>query len=197
MSFLLCHHCRTVVPEALFNTGTPVPCPRCQTSLLVRVFPAFFRAPVVGAAAEAVASAEDASCFYHPRKKAVVPCAECGRFLCALCDLEIDRRHVCPACATVGGPGLGLPASPLEGARLLHDSLALSLVVVPLATVVFAGFTLFTAPVTLFLVVRYWDEPKQHPLGRTRARLVVAALLASALLIGWGCLIYFWLRDYL
>ena len=194
MPSLLCHQCRTVVPEALFNTGSPVPCPRCNSSLLVRVFPAFFRAPTVGAAAEAVASAEDASCFYHPRKKAVVPCAECGRFLCALCDLEIDRRHVCPACAAGGGPGYGLPAGRLEGPRLLHDSLALSLAVLPL---LIYPFTLVAAPAALFLVVRYWNEPKQHPLGRTRVRLVLAALIASATLVGWGCLFYFLLRNYL
>ena len=192
MPSLLCHHCRTVVPEALFNTGSPVPCPRGNSPRRGRVGPAALRAPASGAAAEALGSAEDAGCFYHPRKKAVVPCADCGRFLCALCDLEIDRRHVCPACATVGGPGHGSPAGRLEGPRVLHDSLALSLAVLPL---LIYPFTLVAAPAALFLVVRYWNEPKQHPLGRTRARLVLAALIASALLVGWGCLFYFRLRD--
>ena len=193
MPSLLCHHCRTVVPEALFNTGSPVPCPRCNSSLLVRVFPAFFRAPAIGAAAEALGSAEDAGCLYHPRKKAVVPCADCGRFLCALCDLEIDRRHVCPACVTAGRPGGGLPVGRLEGPRLLHDSLALSLAVLPL---LIYPFTLVAAPAALFLVVRYWNEPKEHPLGRTRVRLVLAALLAAATLVGWGCLFYLLLRNF-
>ena len=193
MPSLLCHHCRTDVPEALFNTGSPVPCPRCNSPLLVRVFPAFFRAPAIGAAAEALGSAEDASCFYHPRKKAVVPCADCGRFLCALCDLEIDRRHVCPACAASGGPGGGLAAGKLEGARVLHDNIALSLSVLPL---LIYPVTLLTSPIALFLVVRYWNEPKEHPLGRTCVRLVLAALIASSTLVGWSCLFYFLLRNF-
>ena len=192
---LLCHHCRTAVPEALFNTGTPVACPRCQTALLVRVFPAFFRAPVAGVAAEALGSAEDAGCFYHPRKKAVVPCADCGRFLCALCDLEIDRRHVCPACAGGSGPGAELAVGRLEAPRVLHDRLALHLAVLPLLFVVTAVLSLFTAPAALFLAARYWNEPKQDPLGRTRIRLVVAALVSAACLLGWIWLFVFTFRQ--
>ncbi len=198
MSTLLCHHCRTAVPEGLFNQPEALPCPRCQTLLLVRVFPAFFRAPATGQAAEAVTSAEDASCFYHPRKKAVVPCADCGRFLCALCDLEIGRRHLCPACAVGGGPGAGghqpgpgqpgLPVGRIEPRRILHDNVALSLAVLPL---VLWPFTLFTAPVALYLALRYWNEPRRNPLGRTRVRLVFAALLSTATLAGWGLLFYY------
>ena len=187
MPSLLCHHCRSAVPEVLFNTGTPVACPRCETSLLVRVFPAYFRPQVTGVAAEAVGSAEDASCFYHPRKKAVVPCADCGRFLCALCDLEIDGRHVCPACASGGGAGRGQLLGKLDGPRALHDNMALSVATLP---VLLGPFAIITAPIALFLVVRYWNEPKQHPLTRTRLRLVLAGLFASATLIVWAALFY-------
>jgi hypothetical protein len=181
------------VPEEVFNLPEPVPCPTCRASLLVRVFPAFHRGVEIGRAAEPLGSAEDASCFYHPRKKAVVPCADCGRFLCALCDLEIDGRHICPSCAsrgtTTGSPALGQ----VEGVRVLHDTIALYLATAPL---LLWPFSLFTSPVALGFVVRYWNEPKRHPFGRTRLRLILAALFAVATLAGWGTLFFFLLRHY-
>src|SRR4029453_12242931 len=61
------------------------PCPACGTLLEVEVFPAFHRSLPAVAAAEAVLTDEEASCFFHPEKKAVVPCQACGRFLCLLC----------------------------------------------------------------------------------------------------------------
>ena len=103
--YLICDHCRTVLPTAVVNTSEPVACPGCHAPLLARVFPAFSRAGTGGHASESVVSDEDASCFYHPRKKAVVPCVRCGRFLCALCDLEIDGQHLCPGCLSAAQEG--------------------------------------------------------------------------------------------
>ena len=125
-------------------------------------------------------SDEDASCFYHPRKKAVVPCAQCGRFLCALCDLELDGRHLCPGCvsaARAAGGRAALQNGLLLGNRTLHDKLALAVAALPLIPV-FWLFTVLTAPTALVLAIRYWNEPRQSPLPRGRWRLVAAALLA-------------------
>ena len=184
--FLLCDKCRTVLTGATVNTPEPVACPGCHSALAARVFPAFFRQDAGGErAAEGVVSEEDASCFYHPRKKAVVPCDQCGRFLCALCDLELDGRHLCPGCVEAGRSAdgrtalrAGLPLAP----RTLHDSAALSLAFGPL---LLWPFTLFTAPVALFLVVRYWNEPRRSPIPRRRWRLVVAGAGALAEVAGW------------
>ena len=195
---ILCHHCHTLIPEVLFNQPDTLPCPRCHTALLVRVFPAFFQAPVAGQAAETITSTEDASCFYHPRKKAVVPCADCGRFLCALCDLEIGSRHVCPSCATaaaVGGVAAtdktgrqGLPAGKIEPKRILHDNIALSLAILPVFPV--WPLSLVCAPVSLFMAIYYWNEPARNPLPRTRVRLIFAILFSLAILTGWSVLFY-------
>ena len=73
--------------------------------------------------------------------------------------------------------------------------MALALVTLPLLTVLFSWVTLFTAPVALFLVVCYWNEPRQHPFERTRVRLVLAALLSVASLIGWSSLFYIRLSE--
>ena len=185
MALLRCDKCQTPLPGATANTGTFVACPACGVSTLVEVFPAFARPVPRGRTSEALASQEDAGCFYHPHKKAVVPCDDCGRFLCALCDLEIDGRHVCPSCIEVARKGgKSLRAG---GQRTLHDQVALTVlsggVALSLITVGFA--TLISAPAVLFMVVRYWNEPKRSPVPRTRARLIFAGILALLQIAGW------------
>ena len=192
---LPCARCRTALPEAVFNTPAPVECPQCTAWLSVRVFPAFYREPLVGQAAEAVTSAEDAGCFYHPNKKAVVPCGECGRFLCALCDLEIGSRHVCPACASGGGaatatgtPHVAVGADPgaAFGNRVvLYERVAMMLALGPVVTIIFWMFTIVCAPAALYVVIRYWNEPKRGPLPRSRAWLVTAGIIALLEIAAW------------
>ena len=188
---LHCDRCRTALPESIFNTPAPVACPGCHAPLLARVFPAFFRAPVVGRAAETVGSEEDASCFFHPRKKAVVPCGRCGRFLCALCDLEIDGRHLCPSCVTAAGAATttAAAAGALSNERFLYDQLAASVALLPL--VLFWPVTLFTAPVALYYAVRYWHEPTRGIIPRGRAVMAVAAALAVLEIAAWGVFGYY------
>lgn len=195
MAFLRCDKCQRQLPGALANTPAPVECPSCRALLLVQVFPAFLRPVVRGRASEALASQEDAGCFYHPHKKAVVPCEDCGRFLCALCDLEIDGQHVCPACVEIARQaGKSLRAG---GQRTLHDQMALSVlfggVAVGLITVGVA--TIITAPIALFLVIRYWNEPARSPVPRTRARLIVAGVLALLQIAGWSFALYYYLHG--
>ena len=181
MPYLICDHCRTVLTAAVIDTPEPVACPGCRMPLLARVFPAFFRANTAGGrTAESVASDEDASCFYHPRKKAVVPCARCGRFLCALCDLEIDGSHLCPGCLSAAPAAqAGLSSSN----RLRYDKLALALTILPL---LFWPLTLVAAPVALYLAIRHWNSPRQGPVPRGRWRLVVAVLFALVQIAGWA-----------
>ena len=187
MAFLRCDKCQTPLPGAAVNTLAPVACPACRASLIVQVFPAFLRPVARGRASEALGSQEDAGCFYHPHKKAVVPCEDCGRFLCALCDLEIDGRHVCPACVEIARQGgKSLRAG---GQRTLHDQVALTLAA--LGPAIIGWGSIITAPIALFMVVRYWNEPKRSPVPRTRARLIVAGLLALLELTGWFILLYF------
>lgn len=193
MTPLYCDKCKTVLPGAVVNTVEPVACPGCHAPLLAQVFPAFFRADPTGKTAENVLSDEDASCFYHPAKKAVVPCGRCGRFLCSLCDIDLgNNRHVCPGCAEAArldpaARNAGSVALP-ESKRLLYDQLACFLAVMPLF---FWPATLLTAPVALFLGIRYWKEPLRGPLPRSRVRLVVAMLFALAQIAGWATLGFF------
>jgi hypothetical protein len=178
-----CAKCRFPVPLDTFARESFAPCPNCGTAVRVELFPAFQRPLLSGVEGEALLTDEEAGCFYHAGKKAVVPCAECGRFLCALCDCEIKGRHLCPACLDTGRKKGKLKE--LENQRTLYDNIALSLAVYPL--LVFY-LTLFTAPMVLFLSIRHWNSPTSI-LPRSKLRFLSAMLMASLQIVGWTLLI--------
>ena len=186
MAVVTCTKCGFVLNETLFNQADWSPCPSCTSPLRVEVFPALFDDPAPAQASQSVVVEGEASCFYHPNKKAVLPCEGCGRFLCALCDVELNGQHLCPACLESGQKKGKL--SSLDNRRVLYDSLALTLALVPL-TVILWPFTLITAPAAMFVAIRYWRAPGSV-VQRTKARLILAMLLALGQIVGWG--IGFW-----
>jgi hypothetical protein len=150
--------------------------------LLVEIFPALFRKINPGPSAEAVMVEGESSCFYHPQKKAVLPCDGCGRFLCALCDCQLNSQHFCPACLEAGRTKGKIKS--LENQRTLYGSIALSLAVYP---ILIFYFTLITAPMALFVAIRYWKSPPSL-VNRSKARFVVAIIFALLQIAGWGIL---------
>src|SRR5208282_3571095 len=168
-----CSACQAWLLEGVFNQPQLSPCPACGVPLQVEVFPALFRRINPGQRGEIIMVDGEASCFYHPQKKAILPCQGCGRFLCALCDCELNGQHFCPACLETGKTKGKITS--LENRRTLYDSIALSLAVYPL---LIFYFTLVTAPVALFVAIRYWNAPRSI-IRRTRIRYVVAIVLAS------------------
>ncbi|HWH70909.1 MAG TPA: B-box zinc finger protein [Candidatus Sulfotelmatobacter sp.] len=190
---LECPQCHSRLTDSLVNQRELAPCPACTTPLQAEVFPAFFRRLTPGRDGEALIVEGESSCFYHPQKKAVVPCEGCGRFLCALCDCELHGQHFCPACLEVGRRKGKIKS--LENERTLYDSIALALALYPLVFVVGVYFTFITAPMALYIAVRYWKAP----LGivrRSRARYVVALVAASLQVLGWMVLIYFMIHGF-
>jgi len=177
---LHCPKCNTVLPDAVFNQDSTAPCPGCNSPLLVQVFPALFRKPQEGKAGETILVEGEASCFYHPQKRAVIPCAACGRFLCALCDVELNDEHLCPACLETGRSKGKL--NQLENKRVLYDGLALMLSVIPLLC--FWPVSLATAPAAIFFAVRSLKQPASI-LPRTRARSYIAIVLGLLQVVGW------------
>lgn len=174
-----CPHCRAWLLDGVFNRPEPAPCPSCGTHLQIEVFPALFRKISPGLAAEIIMLEGESSCFFHPQKKAVVPCAGCGRFLCALCDCEFRGEHFCPACLEAGKSRGKIVA--LDGQRIRYDHIALVVAILP---VIFIFPTLITAPIALFIAIRYWNTPRSL-VRRNRFRLVLAALLALLQIVGW------------
>ena len=184
-SALLCPRCKTAVSASVVNRPDLAPCPSCSALLQIEIFPALFRPTATGRDGEAVLVETESACFYHPQKKAVLPCEGCGRFLCALCDCELHGQHFCPACLEVGRKKRKIKS--LENERTLYDSIALTLAIAPL---LIFYLTFITAPAALYVAFRYWNAPRSI-VHRSKIRLVLAVIFASSQLIGWVVAIYF------
>jgi hypothetical protein len=172
------------LPETAFNTGQLTDCPACSVLLQVEVFPALLRPIESGITGEAILVDGEASCFYHPQKRASTPCTSCGRFLCALCDVELNGRHMCPVCLDTGQKKGKL--TELESKRTLFDSAALTLSLVPL---IVWPFTFLTAPGTIVLAIYAWNKPSSV-VPRTRVRIYLALFIALLQIAGW--VVFLW-----
>ena len=179
--FVSCSRCEKPVPGTLYNLDDPTTCPRCEAKLTVEVFPALYRQREIPIGEKLTADGE-ASCFFHPHKRAVLPCDDCGRFVCALCETGLGDRHLCPTCFQAGHDS-GTEET-LVSRRPLHDQTALSMALLPM---LFWVVTIFTAPAALYLAIRHWRSPTSL-LPRTRIRFVAAILIASLQLVGWTAL---------
>lgn len=179
-SLVQCPKCRAWLLEGIFNRPELSPCPACGVPLQVEIFPALFRKIIPGRSSEAVMVEGEASCFYHPLKRAVLPCDSCGRFLCALCDCELKGQHFCPACLETGKAKGKIKN--LDTQHTLYDSIALSLAVYPM---LIFYFTLITAPMTLLVAIRYWKAPPSI-LRRTKIRYVMAIIISLLQIAGWS-----------
>lgn len=180
-----CPSCKAPLADNLANLPDLAPCATCGSMLLVDVYPAFSRPFTPGRNGEALVIENEAGCFYHPQKKAVLPCDGCGRFLCALCDCELHGQHFCSACLQAGQKKGKIKR--LEQERTLYDNIALSLATYPL---LIFYFTIVTAPMALVVAIKFWNSPRSI-VHRTKARLVIAVGIASLELIGWALGIYF------
>ena len=182
---LQCPKCHGWLLEGVFNRQDLAPCLTCRTPVQVEVFPAFFRKTDAGTGAEAVMVEGESGCFYHPQKKAVTPCAACGRFLCALCDCELNGQHLCPACLEAGRTKGKIKS--LQNQRTLHGDIALAAALYPL----FAWpITFITAPIALYIAIRYWKS-SQSIVRRTKVRSMLAILLAGLQIVCWIIFILF------
>ena len=137
------------------------------------MFPALVRPVAQGSAGEAIVIEGEAACFYHPQKRAVVPCAICGRFLCGLCDLELNGRHVCATCLETGRRKGSMEE--LDTRRTCYDSLAMILAVIGPLLCIWGMFPL--APAAIIVAIYGWRKPGSI-VRRSRYLFVVAILLA-------------------
>ena len=180
-----CSACGAPIPIAAVLERRLVPCPSCRTPVTAEVFPAFLRPLERGVSGEALLADDEAACFYHPQKRAARPCGGCGRFLCALCDIEVGADHICPACLE-SGVRTGRMHQ-LESQRTLYDRIALSVAVIPM---LIFYFTLLTAPLAIFLALRHWRKPRSL-VTPSSWRLVLAIVLGTVQMIAWAALIVF------
>ena len=174
-----CMQCNTPLGKEMINTYRMIACPTCKVPLRADVFPAMFRAIPSGKSGEVLLEKSEASCFYHSQKKAVIVCSLCGRFLCDLCDVELNEKHLCPSCLEKGRTKRKIKS--LEDQRTCYDKIALLIAIVPML-----GFwlTILTAPIVLFITFRHWKSPGSI-VGKTKIRFIAAFFIASLQIAGW------------
>ena len=176
---LECPQCHKTLDKSQINTPDLTTCPSCKTALRADVFSALYKPLSDDQIGETIKTGKEASCFFHPNKKAEVTCAVCGRFLCSLCDLEINTDHLCPLCLEKGRTKRKI--SNLENNRTCYDTIALCLAVYPL--LIFWP-TLLTAPIAIFISIRYWKTPSSI-IPRTKFRFIAAIGIAGLQIGGW------------
>lgn len=152
-------------------------CPRCESSIHIELFPAFYR-PEEAVRNQAVV-ANEASCFFHVDRVAEFTCSRCGRFLCGLCRITWAGEDVCQAC--IEAAASGQQANQLASSRFHYDSMALALSTLP----VLAGVvTIISAPIALgFTLFTFNRECSVAP--RTKIRFVLAIFCSIAIIAAW------------
>lgn len=186
---LRCPSCkRALGPEAWIDANNGV-CLSCRTSFEFTAFPAL-TATKQQAAPQAAMLAADSVCFFHAENRAEAVCDSCGRLLCPVCTISLGGKRLCPSCMAANRSS---DTTPVVRSRVLFDSLALTLALLPL---LIWPFTLVTAPVSLGLVIYGWNKPGSLTRGPSRARFIVAGIFALLQIGGWVTFfVFLWLKK--
>jgi hypothetical protein len=162
-------------------------CAFCDKRLQIRVW------PVVRQSANAVsAMPEQATCFFHPEKAFQACCQRCGRFVCALCDLQLGAEHVCPTCFERGRADSGLNSGKAEWRHrdVLYDSIA---VTIGWGWILVWPAFIAAIPAVIVLHVKYRKAPGSYLIPRSGWRFWAAypgfvwvpLLIAIPLYVRW------------
>ena len=172
---LSCPKCRRELPAVELDAGA-CSCGGCGSAYVFVGFPAR-RATRSVVRARNVAEGEEASCFFHAENQAEAVCDGCGRYLCAVCSIPMGGRTLCPSCIAAQKD----TGEQVIKSRMLYDSLALTLAVLPM---IIWPFTVVTGPIALGMVIYGWRKPGSLVRGR-RWRMIVAAIIAVVQISVW------------
>jgi hypothetical protein len=181
-----CPNCGLEVAPARTEKGWQS-CSGCDNRLQIRTWPIARQR-----ANPAAALPDQATCFFHPDKGFQACCQRCGRFVCALCDLQLGAEHVCPTCFERGRADTGLNSSKAEWRHrdVLYDSIAL---VAGWGWIIVWPVILAAIPVTIVLHVKYRKAPRSYLIPRSGWRFWAAyggfvwlpLLIAIAFSVRW------------
>lgn len=175
MGNVVCGACSARIPPTDWNQAVPLPCPLCARDVTVTVFPVALRPPEP-ILPEPVVTGEEAGCYNHAANRAVAACDVCGRFLCAVCDIDGAASHLCPAC-------FERQESPALHERMNYDSIALALATLPM---LLCWLPVVTTPAALFFAFRFWNAPSPvFPRGKWRLWLTLLAAALQVALVVW------------
>lgn len=184
MPSLSCPKCRIALPEVAVPTPSTAGCSACGAVWQVFPLPSLFRPGPTARSGERILSDAEASCFQHAQKKATAHCQGCGRFLCALCEVELGREVICPAC-------FELRKRRPEKTRLLDrktrwDQVALS---VSLGAMLMYPFLFIAVPVAFTII--FWQCRKPQSLVyKVGFNFFVATLVTIAATLELALIVY-------
>ena len=164
---IACPNCTGKVEPLETETGWQR-CPYCQERLQFRLWPAIRHNPIAVAAIP-----DQATCFFHPEKAFQACCQRCGRFVCALCDLQLGAEHVCPTCFERGRSDIGSNGGKAEWRHrdVLYDSIAM---VIGWCWIIFWPVIVVALPTAIFLHVKYRQAPRSYLIPRSGWRFWAA-----------------------
>ena len=175
MLFWNARGCHTPFPKETVERATLFRCPACACEHELYLFPALTRFDQIDLAGKIQASEGEASCLYHPSKRAAHICDGCGALVCDLCDMLVAKLHLCPTCFEKGLTQK--KATPLKkNEAMLYDGIALGLALLPCSLIFWWAFFL-SSPAALFISFRYWNAPGSI-IRRSKVRFVLAILLS-------------------
>ena len=162
-------------------------CPYCEKRLRIRVW-----GSVQQNTNTVAAISDQATCFFHPDKAFQACCQRCGRFVCALCDLQLGAEHVCPTCFERGRANSGAETGKAEWRHrdVLYDSIA---VTIGWGWILFWPVIVAAFPAAIFLHVKYRKAPRSYLIPRYGWRFWAAyagliwlpLLVASSVFVRW------------
>jgi hypothetical protein len=187
---LPCPKCKRPLQEISWHDAGSGRCERCRTDFSFIGFPALTAEPA-RIVPQAVLVSDHSTCFYHSENQAELVCESCGRFLCAVCAIEFVGRRVCPNCVARSKEQ---DVQAIEQ-RTLYGGIALGTALLPVLSIVFWPFTLFTAPTALGFVIFGWRRPRSL-VNEGRTKLVIAGVLALLEIGGWVTVgLFAWLKK--
>lgn len=150
-------------------------CRHCHTAATVELFPAHGRGLQAGRVGVA-SGADEAACFFHAEKRAEAACDQCGRYLCALCDIHVGERHFCPQC--FGGDGrMSAPSGITERNRTMRGRLGFWLA---LGSLLLGPLAAIGGPIAIYLGIRGLREPPSL-IGKRTTALAITAIVIGLL----------------
>ena len=174
--------CPTCRAQFAVTSDANFECQFCRCRLNFRVFPRLTKELASEKKSE-IASADDATCQFYPDLKAEVVCDECGSFMSTKASVNWAERLLCMPCLHT------LREKKADTGYRAHlkiwDNRALGMLAL-------LPITLFTAPVALFLLIRFRNEPKGW-VPRTSFRWWLAMFFAIVTMLAWVALIVIWI----
>lgn len=199
MAWVKCSVCGFLQSATVADSGPNHRCSTCRRPFEFRIFPAIQKSATPEAPPplpEDPPGPGEAVCFYSPSRRATQSCSHCGVFISDAWAAQWGNETVCLKC--LGDLRQKGGSQQFEVSRTLWDNIAYTLSLAPIAvgtlllmTVIGMSFgilaymmTAITAPIAIFLSLRYWNAPRSL-VPRGRRRLWVAIILSVVQLLAW------------